>query len=70
MRDLITVGAEPRDVLRGLRATLDGADLIRFCEGRLSYFAIPRFVDFVSELPRTESGKVQRFVLRQKAAAG
>ena len=25
MRDLITVGAEPRDVLRGLRATLDGA---------------------------------------------
>jgi len=47
-------------------ASLDGAELIRFCEGRLSYFAIPRFVDFVSELPRTESGKVQKFKLRER----
>lgn len=47
-------------------AALDGADLIRFCEGRLSYFAIPRFVDFVAELPRTESGKVQKFKLRER----
>jgi crotonobetaine/carnitine-CoA ligase len=46
-------------------STLDGAELIRFCEGRLSYFAIPRFVDFVPELPRTESGKVQKFKLRE-----
>ena len=27
-------------------ATLDGETLVRFCEGRLSYFAIPRFVEF------------------------
>jgi len=47
-------------------AALDGAELVRFCEGRLSYFAIPRFVDFVSELPRTESGKVQKFKLRER----
>jgi len=47
-------------------ATLDGPELIRFCEGRLSYFAIPRFVDFVKELPRTESGKVQKFKLREQ----
>jgi crotonobetaine/carnitine-CoA ligase len=47
-------------------ATLDGAELIGFCEGRLSYFAIPRFVDFVPELPRTESGKVQKFKLREQ----
>jgi crotonobetaine/carnitine-CoA ligase len=47
-------------------ATLDGAELIGFCEGRLSYFAIPRFVDFVTELPRTESGKVQKFKLREQ----
>jgi crotonobetaine/carnitine-CoA ligase len=47
-------------------AALDGADLIGFCEGRLSYFAIPRFVDFVTELPRTESGKVQKFKLREQ----
>ena len=47
-------------------AILDGAELIRFCEGRLSYFAIPRFVDFVPDLPRTESGKVQKFKLREQ----
>lgn len=47
-------------------AALDGAELVRFCEGRLSYFAIPRFVDFVTELPRTESGKVQKFKLREQ----
>lgn len=47
-------------------ASLDGSELIRFCEGRLSYFAIPRFVEFVGELPRTESGKVQKFKLRER----
>jgi carnitine-CoA ligase len=47
-------------------AALDGAELIRFCEGRLSYFAIPRYVAFVNELPRTESGKVQKFKLRER----
>ena len=46
--------------------TLDPADLVRFCEGRLSYFAIPRFVEFVGELPRTESGKIQKFKLRER----
>lgn len=47
-------------------AALDGAELIGYCQGRLSYFAIPRFVDFVAELPRTESGKVQKFKLREQ----
>jgi crotonobetaine/carnitine-CoA ligase len=47
-------------------ASLDGSELVRFCEGRLSYFAIPRFVEFVGELPRTESGKVQKFKLRER----
>jgi len=43
-----------------------GAEFIRYCEGRLSYFAIPRFIDFVADLPRTESGKVQKFKLREQ----
>src|SRR4029453_9192791 len=41
-------------------ATLDPAELVRFCAPRLPYFAIPRFVDVVAELPRTENGKVQK----------
>jgi crotonobetaine/carnitine-CoA ligase len=49
----------------------EGADvteeaLVRFCEGKMSYFAVPRFVEFVAELPRTESGKIQKYKLRER----
>ncbi|OJY00687.1 MAG: ATP-dependent acyl-CoA ligase [Rhizobiales bacterium 62-17] len=45
---------------------VDPADLVRFCEGKLSYFAIPRFIEFLDGLPRTESGKIQKFKLREQ----
>lgn len=45
--------------------TLEPADLIHFCEGKMSYFAIPRFLDFVTEVPKTENGKIQKFKLRE-----
>jgi carnitine-CoA ligase len=41
-------------------------ELIRFCEGKMAYFAVPRFLEFVDELPRTESGKVQKYKLRER----
>jgi crotonobetaine/carnitine-CoA ligase len=47
-------------------ATVDPAMLIRHCEGRLAYFAIPRYIEFLSTLPLTESGKVQKYVLRER----
>jgi acetyl-CoA synthetase len=34
---------------------------------RLSAHAYPREIEFLTELPKTPSGKVQRFVLRQRA---
>lgn len=40
------------------------ADLLRFCEGRLARFKIPKSVRFFAELPRTHSGKVQKSALR------
>lgn len=46
--------------------SIDPAGLIGFCEPRMPYFAIPRFLDFVAELPRTENGKVQKFKLRER----
>lgn len=45
---------------------LDAADLARHCEARLPYFAVPRYIDIVDELPRTENGKVQKFRLRKR----
>lgn len=45
--------------------TLDALDLIRYCEPRLPYFAVPRYLDFVTDLPRTENGKIQKYKLRE-----
>jgi carnitine-CoA ligase len=41
-------------------------ELIRHCEPRLAYFAVPRFVEFLDGLPLTENGKVRKFVLRTR----
>jgi len=41
-------------------------ELLDFCRPRLSYFALPRFIEFVDELPLTENGKVQKFKLRER----
>ncbi|MDM0041784.1 ATP-dependent acyl-CoA ligase [Variovorax sp. J22G21] len=45
---------------------VDPAELARFCESRLPYFAIPRYIDVLADLPRTENGKVQKFRLRER----
>jgi carnitine-CoA ligase len=48
------------------RQQLTEAELIAFCEPRLPYFAVPRYLEFVRELPTTESGKVQKYKLRER----
>jgi crotonobetaine/carnitine-CoA ligase len=40
--------------------------LCEFCRPRLAKFAVPRFIEFVDELPVTENGKVQKFKLRDR----
>ncbi len=41
------------------------AELKDYVKQRLSAHAYPRLVEFVTELPKTPSGKIQRFLLRQ-----
>jgi crotonobetaine/carnitine-CoA ligase len=45
---------------------LEPAALLAFCEPRMAYFAVPRYVEFVAELPATENGKIQKFRLRER----
>ena len=45
---------------------IDPAELMAFCKTRLPYFAIPRYVDVLADLPRTENGKVQKYKLREQ----
>ncbi len=44
------------------------ADLIRHCEPRLAYFAIPRFLELVEAMPLTENGKIRKVELRERGA--
>jgi fatty-acyl-CoA synthase len=54
-------------VLRpGASATDD--ELLVFLRDRIAHFKVPRGVTFVSELPKTATGKIQKFVLRGAAA--
>ncbi|MBT6202692.1 MAG: AMP-binding protein [Rhodospirillaceae bacterium] len=43
---------------------LDPVDLIRFLEPRMAHFMVPRFIDIVEALPKTPTGKIQKFDLR------
>jgi crotonobetaine/carnitine-CoA ligase len=45
---------------------IDCAALASFCESRLPKFAVPRYIDLLPELPRTENGKVQKYKLRER----
>jgi carnitine-CoA ligase len=48
-------------------AALEPEALIRFCNGNMAYFMVPRYVEFAVELPRTMSQKVEKYKLRQAA---
>jgi acyl-coenzyme A synthetase/AMP-(fatty) acid ligase len=45
-------------------AELTADELVSHCGTELAAFKVPKRVEFVSELPRTESGKVVRRALR------
>ena len=47
-------------------AAVDAADLWRWCDQGLPKFAVPRYFDVVDDLPRTATGKVQKFMLRER----
>jgi acyl-coenzyme A synthetase/AMP-(fatty) acid ligase len=40
-------------------------ELQQWCKERLQRFQYPHLIDFVNELPKTTSGKIQRFKLRE-----
>jgi crotonobetaine/carnitine-CoA ligase len=48
----------------GANATAD--ELFRFVAGRLPFFMVPRFLEFIDEIPKTANEKAQRYLLRQR----
>ena len=45
-----------------------GEELEQFVRTQLADYKRPRWVTFVSELPKTATGKIQRFKLRELAS--
>ena len=49
----------------------DGDQLIEdnireFCDGQIAHYKVPHYVRFVEEFPMTVTGKIQKFVMRDK----
>jgi fatty-acyl-CoA synthase len=42
------------------------SDLIQFCRERLATYKIPKEVEFVASLPKTATGKIQKYELRDR----
>ncbi|MBR0750206.1 ATP-dependent acyl-CoA ligase [Bradyrhizobium japonicum] len=45
--------------------SLEPVDIVRHCEGQIAYFAVPRYVRILSQMPLTENGKIKKGVLRE-----
>ena len=50
-------------------ASADEAELQRFVKDRLAPYKYPRAIAFIAELPKTATGKIQRFRLREQEQA-
>jgi benzoate-CoA ligase len=48
---------------------VDEAGLKAFVKERLAPYKYPRAIEFIDELPKTATGKIQRFKLRERQAA-
>jgi benzoate-CoA ligase len=68
------IGKEDQDGLTKTKAyvvlkdgeRVTGEELQAFVKQRLAPYKYPRFVEFVEELPKTATGKIQRFRLRER----
>jgi crotonobetaine/carnitine-CoA ligase len=52
----------------GARASAE--ELFRFLIERLPFFMVPRYLEFVDEIPKTANQKAQRYLLRQRPPQG
>ncbi len=50
-------------------SALDADGVRDFCRDELAHFKVPRYVRFVDEFPMTVTGKVQKFIMRDRMAA-
>ncbi|HKQ81912.1 MAG TPA: AMP-binding protein [Steroidobacteraceae bacterium] len=47
-------------------ATANVEEIITFCRGQIAHYKVPRYVRFVDAFPLTVTGKVQKYLLRER----
>ena len=47
-------------------AAIDPVEFTRFCNQRMPYFMVPRYVDVVEQIPKTPTGKMEKYKLRDQ----
>jgi fatty-acyl-CoA synthase len=57
-------------VLRQPGATVEEEELIAYLQAHIARYKVPKSVEFVDQLPRTSTGKIQKFELREKEWVG
>ena len=55
---MVTVTAQPG-------TQIDPVEFTRFCNERMPYFMVPRYVDIAGEIPKTPTGKMEKYKLRE-----
>ncbi len=78
VRDAAVIGAEDPGmgevviayVVPKKGAELNSEGILEHCKRSIANYKVPRHVEIVEELPRTASGKVQKYVLRDRAESG
>ncbi|MBI4514256.1 MAG: AMP-binding protein [Deltaproteobacteria bacterium] len=56
------------DVVLKPDANLSPEELAAFVNDNAPYFFVPRYIEFVAQLPQTPTGRVRKFALRQRGA--
>jgi fatty-acyl-CoA synthase len=49
--------------------TLTAEELREFCRDQIAHYKVPRHIRFVDEFPMTVTGKVQKFIMRERMTA-
>uniref|UniRef100_A0A1B0D321 Medium-chain acyl-CoA ligase ACSF2, mitochondrial n=1 Tax=Phlebotomus papatasi TaxID=29031 RepID=A0A1B0D321_PHLPP len=52
--------------LRAESGSFTENDIKDFCKGKISFHKIPRYIEIVTDFPKTLSGKIQKFKLQQQ----
>ena len=45
-------------------------ELLDFCQDKMAYFMIPRYIDFVEELPKNEVHRILKRILKERGVTG